>query len=135
MYVVIYTGDDGSTVVDWDFMTDVASSPMKLSQRKHLFQPNKKKFVFNTDDFNDAVVMPSYRNIDQPQYFYVAEIRHDLHPKVIYVAEIRHDLHPKVIYVAEIRHDLHPKVIYVAEIRHKLHPKVMCSIQHTSQST
>ena len=25
--------------------------------------------------------MPSYRNIDQPQYFYVAEIRHDLNPK------------------------------------------------------
>lgn len=38
------------------------------------------KFVFNAEDFEDAVVMPSYRNIDQPQYFYVAEIRSDLNP-------------------------------------------------------
>jgi len=40
----------------------------------------KEAFVFNECVFADAVVMPSYRNIDQPQYFYVAEIRHDLTP-------------------------------------------------------
>jgi len=40
----------------------------------------KEPFVFDEAVFADAVVMPSYRNIDQPQYFYVAEIRHDLTP-------------------------------------------------------
>lgn len=40
----------------------------------------KEPFVFDEGVFADAVVMPSYRNIDQPQYFYVAEIRHDLTP-------------------------------------------------------
>jgi len=40
----------------------------------------KASFVFDEALFADAVVMPSYRNIDQPQYFYVAEIRHDLTP-------------------------------------------------------
>jgi len=40
----------------------------------------KESFVFDESVFADAVVMPSYRNIDQPQYFYVAEIRHDLTP-------------------------------------------------------
>ena len=39
------------------------------------------KFVFREEDFEDAVVMPSYRNTDQPQYFYVAEIRTDLTPR------------------------------------------------------
>ena len=37
-------------------------------------------FEFNQSDFCDTVVMPSYRNKDQPQYFYVAEIRMDLTP-------------------------------------------------------
>ena len=40
----------------------------------------KEPFAFDEAVFADAVVMPSYRNIDQPQYFYVAEIRHDLTP-------------------------------------------------------
>jgi len=40
----------------------------------------KESFVFDESVFADAVVMPSYRNIDQPQYFYVAEIRQDLTP-------------------------------------------------------
>ena len=37
-------------------------------------------FTFKQEDYEDAVVMPSYRNIDQPQHFYVAEIRYDLNP-------------------------------------------------------
>ena len=37
-------------------------------------------FKFCIEDFEDAVVMPSYRNMDQPQHFYVAEIRTDLNP-------------------------------------------------------
>lgn len=37
-----------------------------------------KKFCFDEKLFADAVVTPSYRNVDQPQYFYVAEIRRDL---------------------------------------------------------
>lgn len=31
--------------------------------------------------YQDAVVMPWYRNQDQPQYFYVAEICNHLNPK------------------------------------------------------
>ena len=40
--------------------------------------PNKESFIFDEELFKDAVVTPSYRNVDQPQYFYVAEIRKDL---------------------------------------------------------
>ena len=42
--------------------------------------PDTEEFVFDRSRFDDAVVMPSYRNTDQPQYFYVAEIRDDLSP-------------------------------------------------------
>ncbi|KAF5402375.1 Endoribonuclease Dicer [Paragonimus heterotremus] len=37
-------------------------------------------FDFRTEDFENAVVMPGYRNLDQPQHYYVAEIRFDLSP-------------------------------------------------------
>lgn len=41
---------------------------------------DRKNYVFNADEYRDAVVMPWYRNQDQPQYFYVAEICHNLNP-------------------------------------------------------
>ncbi|KAA3677399.1 endoribonuclease Dicer [Paragonimus westermani] len=37
-------------------------------------------FDFRAEDFENAVVMPGYRNLDQPQHYYVAEIRFDLSP-------------------------------------------------------
>lgn len=37
-------------------------------------------YVFREEDYKDAVVMPWYRNQDQPQYFYVAEICQHLSP-------------------------------------------------------
>ncbi|TGZ70827.1 hypothetical protein CRM22_002980 [Opisthorchis felineus] len=37
-------------------------------------------FDFRDEDYVNAVVMPGYRNLDQPQHYYVAEIRHDLSP-------------------------------------------------------
>ncbi|XP_060562889.1 endoribonuclease Dicer-like [Ruditapes philippinarum] len=61
--------------VDWQFtekVVEASNNPLKR-------QP-EEEFVFHAEDFEDAVVMPSYRNIDQPQYFYVAEIRSDLNP-------------------------------------------------------
>lgn len=69
--------DDGTMLqIDWQFAKEVAeadNAPSKPRQPDDLFE-------FKAEDFMDAVVMPSYRNIDQPQYFYVAEIRSDLNP-------------------------------------------------------
>jgi len=92
----------GDVVVDWDFVSLIENSPFAASLRAGSLpsigrrlpahhrpgfcssavasQGNKEPFVFDEVVFADAVVMPSYRNIDQPQYFYVAEIRHDLTP-------------------------------------------------------
>jgi len=92
----------GAVVIDWDFVSLIENSPFATSLRAgSLFtserrlgshrrpvsssarvesKEQKEPFVFDEAVFADAVVMPSYRNIDQPQYFYVAEIRHDLTP-------------------------------------------------------
>lgn len=39
------------------------------------------EYKFDIENYKDAVVMPWYRNQDQPQYFYVAEICSFLNPK------------------------------------------------------
>ncbi|KAL3873454.1 hypothetical protein ACJMK2_036569 [Sinanodonta woodiana] len=73
------TDEDPSLIkIDWNFVHKVEESPFirKAPRGKNL----TIQFVFNEEDFEDAVVMPSYRNIDQPQHFYVAEIRKDLNP-------------------------------------------------------
>jgi len=89
----------GAIVIDWDFVSLIENSPFAASLRTgcllmgdrrsgNRHKPStgsaevdgKEPFVFDEAVFADAVVMPSYRNIDQPQYFYVAEIRHDLTP-------------------------------------------------------
>lgn len=42
---------------------------------------NRVGYEFDPNRYKDAVVMPWYRNQDQPQYFYVAEICTNLNPK------------------------------------------------------
>lgn len=44
-------------------------------------EEERKKFIFDPSKFEDAVVSPWYRNQDQPQYLYVAEICTNLNPK------------------------------------------------------
>ena len=45
-----------------------------------LADDERSGFAFSTSDYSDAVIMPWYRNQDQPQYFYVAEICSHLSP-------------------------------------------------------
>ena len=83
---------DNELSIDWEFADKVIQ--FMLSQKRADVAKRKKgsgrggkngedkenKFEFRIEDFEDAVVMPSYRNMDQPQHFYVAEIRSDLNP-------------------------------------------------------
>ncbi|XP_064603433.1 endoribonuclease Dicer-like isoform X2 [Liolophura sinensis] len=69
----------GGLCIDWDFVEHLGKRSSPVEQAK-IYDAKREKFLFQTEQFQDAVVMPSYRNIDQPQYFYVAEIRHDLTP-------------------------------------------------------
>ncbi|CAH1964499.1 unnamed protein product [Acanthoscelides obtectus] len=64
--------------VDWDFIQviydNLATVPVIVPDS------DRKTYVFKEEDYSDAVVMPWYRNQDQPQYFYVAEICNYLSP-------------------------------------------------------
>ena len=78
----VVAGSKGECVIDWDFIQQIQQAPLKASKRTCTSEDGtREEFVFSSEDFENAVVMPSYRNIDQPQYFYVAEIRHDLNPQ------------------------------------------------------
>lgn len=70
--------DDGNVVLDWTFIKEVEDS--KSHVRRNIHDSKREQFVFSKEKYEDAVVMPSYRNVDQPQHFYVAEIRSDLNP-------------------------------------------------------
>ncbi|XP_013409876.1 LOW QUALITY PROTEIN: endoribonuclease Dicer-like [Lingula anatina] len=79
--IPVYKGDEENYQVDWDFINKIDMTTPLISRRSYLFKPDREKFTFEDNKFEDAVVMPAYRNIDQPQFFYVAEIRHDLNPR------------------------------------------------------
>ena len=64
--------------IDWDFLKLIQNeSTRKLSI---ICDDDRSAFEFEKDVYSDAVIMPWYRNQDQPQYFYVAEICPHLNP-------------------------------------------------------
>lgn len=67
-----------SVEVHWEFVDLIFDN---LSTAPTLIPDDQRSgYVFNEVDYCDAVVMPWYRNQDQPQYFYVAEICTNLNP-------------------------------------------------------
>lgn len=81
-YFVVPTkrrGRQNAVDVDWSFMDVIASkSNQKLLEVEKDIRRTQN---FDRDQFHDAVVMPWYRNRNQPQYFYVAEICDYLSPQ------------------------------------------------------
>nr|AFK29469.1 Dicer1 [Locusta migratoria]BAW35364.1 Dicer1 [Locusta migratoria] len=70
---------DSLAEVDWEFLERIYKEcdlrPQPVPQEERAL------FVFDAAKYHDAVIMPWYRNQDQPQYFYVAEICSHLNPK------------------------------------------------------
>ena len=64
--------------IDWTFLELISS----LATRRLRYIPDQERenFSFEAESYLDAVIMPWYRNQDQPQYFYVAEICQHLNP-------------------------------------------------------
>uniref|UniRef100_A0A6B2EBS1 ribonuclease III n=1 Tax=Phlebotomus kandelakii TaxID=1109342 RepID=A0A6B2EBS1_9DIPT len=85
-YFVVPTVRDGETVaVDWAFLCLISDNADVLPQS--VGEEERAKQVFDANKFKDAVVMPWYRNQDQPQYFYVAEICCHLSPESSFPGE------------------------------------------------
>ncbi|CAG9816847.1 unnamed protein product [Phaedon cochleariae] len=78
LIVPTITGDDCNISIDWKFIDliyeNLSAMPVLIPDKE------RKDYVFKEEDYRDAVVMPWYRNQDQPQYFYVAEICTNLNP-------------------------------------------------------
>nr|WOZ50365.1 endoribonuclease Dcr 1-like protein [Sogatella furcifera] len=80
-YLIVPTrkNEQGVIEVDWDFLDVIF---VRRTEVPHdIPDEERKDFVFDPVKYLDAVVMPWYRNQDQPQYFYVAEICNHLNPK------------------------------------------------------
>lgn len=84
-FVVPVTSESGGIQVDWKFLgliqENINMTPQYVSDEDRKNQP------FDHNRFKDAVVMPWYRNQDQPQYFYVAEICYHLSPESSFPGE------------------------------------------------
>lgn len=79
-YIVPTVRDEnGVNDVDWSFL-DVIESNCNVVPT-HVPDEIRACEDFDANRFRDAVVMPWYRNQDQPQYFYVAEICDYLSPE------------------------------------------------------
>lgn len=68
----------GSTTIDWKFVERICEEEKFMPRR--VPEEERELFVFKEEDYLDTVVTPWYRNLDKPQFFYVAEICHDLNP-------------------------------------------------------
>ncbi|XP_066967294.1 endoribonuclease Dcr-1-like [Macrobrachium rosenbergii] len=78
-YIVPLNKFVGYEGIDWDFIKEIEmeGDPRPVPPE----DAARKKFHFEHGLYEDAVVMPWYRNQDQPQYFYVAEICTHLNPQ------------------------------------------------------
>lgn len=77
--------NDEGIGVDWDFLRLISENADVLPQT--VSEEERASQAFDANKFKDAVVMPWYRNQDQPQYFYVAEICFHLSPESSFPGE------------------------------------------------
>ncbi|CAN8009744.1 unnamed protein product [Ixodes pacificus] len=79
-FLVVPINHGGTTCgIDWPFVGRICEEQSFAPRR--IPEEERELFVFKEEDYLDTVVMPWYRNLDKPQFFYVAEICHDLNPK------------------------------------------------------
>ncbi|CAK6975072.1 endoribonuclease Dicer [Scomber scombrus] len=72
-------GDSNTLDMDFKFMEDIEKSEARTGiPTTQYTKPNP--FNFKLEDYQDAVIIPRYRNFDQPHRFYVADVYTDLTP-------------------------------------------------------
>ncbi|KAJ8045308.1 Endoribonuclease Dicer [Holothuria leucospilota] len=65
---------DCPLTIDWDFLNKVSLCGRALDHPPSLPCYTNEEFNFDPQLYKDAVVTPIYRNIDQPQRYFVAEV-------------------------------------------------------------
>ncbi|KAJ6640017.1 Endoribonuclease Dcr-1 [Pseudolycoriella hygida] len=84
-FIVPTISQNNDINVDWQFLNLIANNFNKMPEA--IGDEIRKSQEFDANKFRDAVVMPWYRNQDQPQYFYVAEICYHLSPQSSFPGE------------------------------------------------
>ncbi|XP_003706496.2 endoribonuclease Dcr-1 isoform X1 [Megachile rotundata] len=79
MIVPVKLDTESDVTVDWEFLECIYNNRTTVPTK--VPEEDRKDFKFDASKYQDAVIMPWYRNQDQPQYFYVAEICTNLNPK------------------------------------------------------
>ncbi|KAI1895310.1 hypothetical protein AGOR_G00104970 [Albula goreensis] len=72
--------EDSNTLdLDFKFMEDIEKSEARIGIPNTQYT-KQNPFTFKLEDYQDAVIIPRYRNFDQPHRFYVADVYTDLTP-------------------------------------------------------
>ncbi|KAK5856936.1 hypothetical protein PBY51_010214 [Eleginops maclovinus] len=72
--------EDSNTLdMDFSFMEDIERSEARTGIPTTQYT-KQNPFSFKLEDYQDAVIIPRYRNFDQPHRFYVADVYTDLTP-------------------------------------------------------
>ncbi|XP_063296113.1 endoribonuclease Dicer [Pelobates fuscus] len=71
--------DSGSLDIDFTFVEDIEKSEARTGIPSTQYSA-ENPFIFRLEDYQDAVIIPRYRNFDQPHRFYVADVYTDLTP-------------------------------------------------------
>ncbi|XP_056281809.1 endoribonuclease Dicer [Pseudoliparis swirei] len=72
-------GDSHTLDMDFMFMEDIERSEARTGIPVTQYT-KQDPFTFKLEDYQDAVIIPRYRNFDQPHRFYVADVYTDLTP-------------------------------------------------------
>lgn len=77
--IVVPLSNTRNHVIDWHFLNTLNYD--KCVKLSNVSDEDRAAKAFKNEDYEDAVVSPWYRNQDQPQFFYVAEICDHLSPR------------------------------------------------------
>ncbi|XP_037096546.1 endoribonuclease Dicer isoform X1 [Syngnathus acus] len=72
-------GDSNTLDMDFKFMENIERSEARTGIPTTHYT-KQQPFNFKLEDYQDAVIIPRYRNFDQPHRFYVADVYTDLTP-------------------------------------------------------
>uniref|UniRef100_A0A4W4G5G7 ribonuclease III n=1 Tax=Electrophorus electricus TaxID=8005 RepID=A0A4W4G5G7_ELEEL len=72
-------GDSSTLDMDFKFMEEIEKSEARIGIPNTQYT-KQNPFTFRLEDYQDAVIIPRYRNFDQPHRFYVADVYTDLTP-------------------------------------------------------
>uniref|UniRef100_H3CIQ1 ribonuclease III n=1 Tax=Tetraodon nigroviridis TaxID=99883 RepID=H3CIQ1_TETNG len=72
-------GNSNTLDMDFKFMEDIEKSEARTGIPTTQYT-KQNPFSFKLEDYQDAVIIPRYRNFDQPHRFYVADVYTDLTP-------------------------------------------------------